>query len=57
MVQSTKIICPHCENEQEDDLFEYLEADAMEGEFNLNCDKCEEEFTVVFELRPYIETK
>lgn len=50
------IVCPHCSFRHEDSL-DYLEGGDMEGEFSMQCEKCEEWLTVEFSTTINYETR
>lgn len=47
MITENEIQCPHCEYVHED-WWEYLETADQEGEFKMECEDCDECFSVSF---------
>lgn len=55
MNQRTEIICPFCNAEVWNDIYEFTDAGDMEGSFHLECEECERTFEVVFSFLPFIK--
>lgn len=54
--EAAYIECPHCNYKHEDWQNYGLDAEDMEGEFDMPCEKCGEKFTVKFHMTIHIET-
>lgn len=50
------IECPHCKFKHEDWQNYGLDAEDMEGEFEMPCEECEEKFNVKFHMTIHIKT-
>ncbi|MGE7983709.1 hypothetical protein [Solibacillus sp. NPDC093137] len=57
MVQTKEIQCPKCDSVQKENIHKYaMDSSEMEGSFLRKCQKCECEFIVEYEYRPFIKT-
>lgn len=57
MNQTSKVICPKCNKEQNEDIHDLaMDTGEMEGEFSHICEHCNEGFTVEFVYKPYVKT-
>lgn len=50
-----KIICPYCKHEH--DGLDYIEPNDMEGDFVMDCEECERQFTVSFKTAIEFKTE
>lgn len=48
MEEDFNIVCPHCGHKH--DGLDYIELNDMDGDFDMNCEGCGEEFFVKFKL-------
>lgn len=56
MNNTSKIKCPFCSHVQSEDLYEFVDTGDQEGSFHLECESCDNEFTINFEFRPFVKT-
>lgn len=54
MNRRKEIICPYCNTEMFDDIYEFTDSGDMDGFFHLECEECQEKFEVVFQFEPFI---
>ena len=57
MKQAEKIICPKCCYTQSLDIYDFTDPGDTKGSFAIVCEKCEVEFRLNFEFKPYIEER
>ncbi|WP_169911340.1 hypothetical protein [Evansella clarkii] len=55
MNQTSKITCPACKKDQNEDIHDLtMDAGDMDGEFPHICEHCKKEFKVEFCYKPYV---